>query len=66
MKKRMLGIILTIVGVLFLIKPSLVWLITENWKQMTEPNLLSYIWSTRFGGIVLTIVGIGAVIVAFQ
>jgi hypothetical protein len=61
-----LGLFFIIIGVLFIIIPSFIWLITESWKSddRTEPSGL-YIWSTRFGGMILLIVGIGSVIVAF-
>lgn len=46
-----------------LIKPSIIWLITESWKSndFTEPSNL-YIWSTRFGGIMMTLAGIGGIV----
>jgi hypothetical protein len=46
-----------------IIKPSFFWLITESWKSSvgTEPSDL-YVLSTRFGGIMITLAGIGAVI----
>jgi hypothetical protein len=61
-----LGIFLIIIGVSMVIEPSLFWLITESWKSNdgTEPSKL-YIWSTRFGGIIVTVVGFSSVIVAF-
>jgi hypothetical protein len=61
-----LGIIFIITGVLFIINPSFIWLIAESWKSedATEPSSL-YIWNTRFGGMILLIVGIGSVFVSF-
>lgn len=61
-----LGIFFILLGVLFIINPSFIWLITESWKSDdgTEPSSL-YIWNTRFGGMILLIVGIGSVITAF-
>lgn len=61
-----LGIFFIIIGALFILNPSFIWLITESWKSEdgTEPSSL-YMWNTRFGGLILMIVGIGSVIVAF-
>ncbi|MFE8699975.1 DUF6199 family natural product biosynthesis protein [Cytobacillus sp. FJAT-54145] len=60
------GIFLTAFGVLLIIKPSLLWLLTESWKSAdgTEPSNL-YIWSTRFGGVMFMLVGISTVVVTF-
>lgn len=60
------GIILIIIGISMMIKPSLLWLITESWKSndATEPSSL-YIWSTRFGGVMVTLAGIGGVLAFF-
>lgn len=57
------GIVLIVVGVLMLVRPDVVWSITESWKSndATEPSKL-YKLSIRFGGIVCTLVGIGLVI----
>jgi hypothetical protein len=53
------GIILGIIGLVMLIKPSIIWLITEKWKSrdVTEPSNL-YVWSIRFGAICLIVVAI--------
>ncbi|MDQ1002566.1 hypothetical protein QFZ28_002966 [Neobacillus niacini] len=61
-----LGVFFIIIGVLFIINPSFIWLITESRKSDddTEPSRI-YIWNTRFGGMILLIVGIGSVIVSF-
>ncbi|WP_226669659.1 DUF6199 family natural product biosynthesis protein [Metabacillus litoralis] len=61
-----IGIILTIIGVTMIVKPSIFWVLTESWKSndRTEPSNL-YKWSTRFGGIMMTIAGIGGIIVYF-
>lgn len=57
------GIILMIIGVTMIVKPSIIWMITERWKSIdgTEPSDF-YNWSTRFGGTLATIAGIGTVI----
>jgi hypothetical protein len=61
-----LGIFFIFIGVLFIINPSFIWLITESWKSDdgTEPSIL-YIWNTRFDGLILLIVGFGSVITAY-
>ncbi len=58
-----LGIILIVVGILMLVRPTLVWSITESWKSSdgTEPSNL-YKLSIRFGGIMCTLAGVGLVI----
>jgi hypothetical protein len=47
-----------------LYKPPLIWIITESWKSndATEPSDL-YILSTRIGGIMFTLVGLGGIFV---
>lgn len=54
-----LSVLFLPVGILMLIKPKLFWMITESWKSYnaTEPSSL-FIFSTRFGGIILSIIGI--------
>lgn len=61
-----LGMILIIVGVSMIIKPSLFWLLLESWKSIeeTEPSEV-FIISTRYGGMMMTLIGIGTVIVPF-
>lgn len=58
------GVILIIVGMTMIVKPAMVWLVTESWKTNdgSEPSDF-YIWSTRFGGIMVTLAGIGAILV---
>jgi uncharacterized membrane protein len=60
------GIILVIIGLIMIVNPTLVWLITESWKTEdgTEPSRL-YILSTRFGGIMMTVAGIGGIVAYF-
>lgn len=62
----LLGIILIIIGGTMIVKPSVIWIITESWKSDdgTEPSKL-YTWSTRFGGIMMTLAGIGGIIANF-
>ncbi|MET3696620.1 hypothetical protein SAMN05877753_103135 [Bacillus oleivorans] len=61
------GIILIINGVIMLINPSIIWFITESWKSndFAEPSIL-YIWSTRFGGIISTLLGIVWIVKYFR
>ncbi|RXT03835.1 DUF6199 family natural product biosynthesis protein [Ammoniphilus sp. CFH 90114] len=60
------GFILLLVGLLMFIKPQVFWLLTESWKsnQADEPSSF-YLWSTRFGGVVFTIVGISTILASF-
>ncbi|MDD9270437.1 DUF6199 family natural product biosynthesis protein [Paenibacillus sp. GCM10023248] len=59
-----LGIFLVICGLLMLFKPSMIWNVTESWKSndATEPSSL-YVWSTRFGGVMVTMVGLACLMV---
>lgn len=59
----LLGIILIIIGIIMIVKPSIIWLISESWNSSdgTEPSDF-YTWSTRFGSILVTIAGIGGII----
>lgn len=52
-------IFLLLLAGLLILKPRLVWLITESWKSeyATEPSDL-YKISTRFGGVVVLIIDI--------
>jgi len=61
-----LSLILVIVGVLMLLKPSIVWSIAESWKSndATEPSDL-YLFSARFGGVLIALAGIGGIVVSF-
>ncbi|WHX98112.1 DUF6199 family natural product biosynthesis protein [Neobacillus sp. DY30] len=60
-----LGIVFIIIGVFFIIDPTFIGLISERWKSNdgTEPSDM-YLWTTRFGGMILIVAGIGMVIVA--
>lgn len=63
----LLGIILVIIGLVMLIKPEIVFEITESWKHSsdTEPSDF-YKLETRIGGAVLLIVGAaGSIILLF-
>jgi uncharacterized membrane protein HdeD (DUF308 family) len=60
------AVILLIVGLLMLIKPKIVWQISEKWKSYSaeEPSN-SYIESIRFGGIMFILAGIANLVVFF-
>lgn len=55
----LLSILLTIIGIVMIVNPLLVYEITQNWKNNgnSEPSEM-YIWHTRLGGGVFVIVGI--------
>jgi hypothetical protein len=60
----LMSVFLILTGLLMFFKTSLFWKITERWtsKDGTEPSDL-YIWNTRFGGIICTIIGIAGLLV---
>lgn len=60
------GIIFTIVGLIMIIKPQIIFAITEQWKNdsNTEPSD-AYVFSTRFGGCIVTLIGVAAIITFF-
>lgn len=62
----LVGILFTIVGITMFVKPKIIFTITENWKnsQNSEPSDL-YIFSIRFGGIIVLLIGISSIIVQF-
>ena len=66
MKFLVLGIFLGIVGLLMLIKPSLVWSLTEQWKsdEATEPSDL-YVFSIRFGGTICVTIAVISLLLFF-
>ncbi len=57
--KVVAGIFLIIIGCIMLIKPNVMWKITESWKTKTnaEPTDL-YIIIIRIGGLILAVGGI--------
>jgi len=61
-----LGIVFICIGFIMLIKPQIVFHITEDWKSdnNNEPSNL-YIISTRFGGVMVLIVGLLAIVIQF-
>lgn len=62
----LIGILFTMVGITMFVKPKIIFTITENWKnsQNSEPSDL-YIFSIRFGGIIVLLIGISSIIVQF-
>ncbi|MBD3918528.1 hypothetical protein H8B09_07170 [Paenibacillus sp. PR3] len=56
-------ILLVIIGIVILIKPSILWQVTESWKSdgAERPSDL-YKLSTRFGGIMMSIAGLSGVV----
>ncbi|ANY68114.1 hypothetical protein BBD42_17740 [Paenibacillus sp. BIHB 4019] len=61
-----IGIILICIGLLLVVQPAFVWTLTESWKSNdgTEASSL-YLISTRLGGVLCTLAGIGAIIAYF-
>ncbi|WP_372631802.1 DUF6199 family natural product biosynthesis protein [Cohnella sp.] len=59
----LLFIFLMLIGALMLIKPNILWMITERWKSndATDPSDL-YLISTRFGGALCFIIGLAGMI----
>ncbi|RJE82630.1 hypothetical protein D3P07_26490 [Paenibacillus sp. 1011MAR3C5] len=53
-------------GLVMLIQPQWIWAISEEWKSndATEPFDL-YLFSTRFGGAISTLVALGGIIASF-
>ena len=61
-----IGLVFTLFGIMLLAKPRLFFDITESWKHTfsSEPSTL-YIFSTRFGGVIVSIIGVACMIVYF-
>ena len=62
-----IGLVLIGIGITMLVKPQLVYELTESWKHdggVYEPSRL-YVWSTRFGGVMFILAGICGMIVPF-
>ncbi|WP_042149976.1 DUF6199 family natural product biosynthesis protein [Paucisalibacillus sp. EB02] len=62
----LLSLFVTVFGLCALLKPEWIWKLTESWKSndATEPSDI-YIFSTRFGGVMSTLAGIGCLLVFF-
>ena len=62
-----IGLILIVIGITMLVRPKFIYELTESWKHgggMDEPSAL-YLFSTRFGGVMFILAGIGGLIVPF-
>ena len=60
------GIFFFFFGLIMLIKPNLFFLLTEAWKTYSSADPSDfYIFTTRLGGAILTLVGVAAVIIFF-
>ena len=60
------GIFLLLVGLIMLIKPDLFFLLTEAWKTYSSADPSDfYIFTTRLGGAIFTLVGVAAVTIFF-
>ena len=61
-----IGLVFILSGIMLLVKPRLFFDITESWKHVSssEPTNL-YIFSTRFGGVIISIIGVACIIVFF-
>lgn len=59
-----LSIIIAIIGITMILKPGLIYDITESWKTYTdsEPSEL-YLFNTRLGGVVFLLIGIAGIII---
>lgn len=53
-----MGLLLIVVGIVMIVSPQLVYELTQSWKNNgnAEPSSM-YIWNTRLGGVIFTIVG---------
>ena len=62
----LLGIVLILWGLVMLCAPNFVYELTQSWKNYSsgEPSDL-YRFSTRFGGVMFILVGIGGLFVPF-
>ena len=59
-----LSIIIAIIGITMILKPGLIYDITESWKTYpdSEPSEL-YLFNTRLGGVVFLLIGIAGIII---
>ena len=63
----LLGIVLILWGLVMLCVPNFVYELTESWKsnRSAEPSDF-YRFSTRFGGVMFILVGIGGMFMPFM
>ena len=62
-----IGLALIGIGAVMLVKPRLMYELTETWQHdggAGEPSKL-YLWSTRFGGVMFILAGICGLILPF-
>jgi len=61
-----MSIIFIVIGTTMVIKPIIIYNITERWKTIrnAEPSK-HYIYSTRFGGIIFILIAIMSFVVYF-
>ena len=61
------GIVFLLCSAVLLLKPELVYKLTERWKcySSDEPSTL-YLFSARFSGVIMSILGVGSLIVFFM
>lgn len=62
----LIGVIFVSIGFIMLIKPQIIFYITEKWKNSSngEPSHL-YIISIKFGGVMFLIIGFASIIIQF-
>lgn len=62
----LIGVIFVGIGFIMLINPKFIFELTESWKNNSdsEPSDL-YIFNTRFGGIIVLIIGFASIIIQF-
>lgn len=62
----LIGVIFVGIGFIMLINPKFIFELTESWKSNSdsEPSDL-YIFNTRFGGIIVLIIGFASIIIQF-
>ena len=66
MKFLIIGILFLLVGAVLILKPKLLYDLTESWKNNAsdDPSRL-YLMSTRFGGVIILGIGIASMVVFF-
>ena len=67
MKFLLAGILFLLIGAVLIVKPKFLFDLTESWKNNAagEPSEL-YLWSTRFGGVIIFAIGIASMVVFFM
>lgn len=58
---------LVIAGLIMAIKPAFMWQLTEAWKlSVASERSGLYLWSTRLGGLLMFLAGLGGLIALTQ